>query len=742
MAHYPNLRPNWNIETKTLEFKDFSFWQEDTQKLGLEHLSHIQLGSFVRFLVEAFHVTKVAFLLPLLILGCPDYALSPEYEIPLAISGAVAIFLPESQHWKFKHTPPGYLPNDAHSNLRLAYPTLEQSLASLRPGAPPGQDLVLQLAKVFPWCIAITKLGDTLWVEAPKSKGNLKERLEGQAEFRRRILEEPETELNIIEGNTNGNGSAKAELTSSSTMTSVNNLQRTYCSISAGLLVERNGHKRLAFVPAIQKAQRLDPAAVPSDSWKTIGRFGNQIRNSKFVLAELDGNVEFGNRLLNNSEELVSAKKILRSIDHSLGDQCFINTPATGLQMLYRYGKRFEIARERDKDTNETRLSVSRVQGIYLTNKPDKFFLPGGRASFAGALIMRCHPGDCQRPGAVELMKLGQVCGVVTSANSTGTRQLSLRLENYMIFTEDFDDLDADCWKVVNNPSTDREGVNTLSTGQEAKRPRCGCCSLMYPWTPSNNSKAVDSMQFVPSMASLLDQRIIFVLSLLLTLLTPAIANVEKTIFTAPALLPIPLQEPSLANLKLPVLTPDASSIRTNLSRVFPSEPKDYSSGLATWVLLDSLNPSQRYEFRVCWAATQPTGFVLDVYELDTLWATPELVQSLAGYANSRQDQEAELHEESPREGVGERKASLLLLQIKASADYFTDDAALMKDPPPVLVDLILDPYLFNVVPRSLVPTAGYIALVSVVAWFVARSIASRLQTIAVTADSAEKKKS
>ncbi|GKT99663.1 hypothetical protein FLAG1_01754 [Fusarium langsethiae] len=240
-------------------------------------------------------------------------------------------------------------------------------------------------------------------------------------------------------------------------------------------------------------------------------------------------------------------------------------------------------------------------------------------------------------------------------------------------------------------------------------------------------------------MLFLLNNRIVYLL-VLAAVLTSVLANVEKTIFTAPALLPIPQQKPSLADLRLPVLTPDASEIRTNLSRVFPSKAKDYASGAATWVLLDNLNPEQRYEFRVCWAAIQPTGFVLDVFELDTVWETPELIQSLAGYAFSRQDEGTDLHEESPQPGEKERKASLLLLQIKASADYFTDDEALMKYPPTVLVDLILDPYLFNIVPRSLVPTAGYIVVLAVVSWFMARSIASRLQAIAVTTDSADKK--
>ncbi|RSL90178.1 hypothetical protein CEP51_000847 [Fusarium floridanum] len=231
-------------------------------------------------------------------------------------------------------------------------------------------------------------------------------------------------------------------------------------------------------------------------------------------------------------------------------------------------------------------------------------------------------------------------------------------------------------------------------------------------------------------------RHILPILGLVLFLATSTEANAEKVIFTAPDAVPIPLQKPSLADLNLPVLTPDSWSIRTNLSRVFPKEPKDYASGAATWLLLDSLNEGQRYEFRVCWAAIQPTGFVMDVYDLDTVWDTPELMQSLADYAYSRQPS---TDSQEDRE-EGERSASVLLLQIKASADYFTDDTALMRDPPPVLVDLILDPYLYNLIPRSLVPTIGFLVLVGLVAWFVARSVASKLQSIAVAGESREKK--
>lgn len=64
-----------------------------------------------------------------------------------------------------------------------------------------------------------------------------------------------------------------------------------------------------------------------------------------------------------------------------------------------------------------------------------------------------------------------------------------------------------------------------------------------------------------------------------------------------------------------------------------------------------------------------------------------------------------------------------------------------MKTPPPVLVDLVLDPYLYNVVPRSLVPTAGYLVIVGIVTWFVAQWIASTLRTIASPAESEDKKR-
>lgn len=91
-------------------------------------------------------------------------------------------------------------------------------------------------------------------------------------------------------------------------------------------------------------------------------------------------------------------------------------------------------------------------------------------------------------------------------------------------------------------------------------------------------------------------------------------------------------------------------------------------------------------------------------------------------------------------DGSDERLASVLLLRVIVAADYFTDNADLMANPPPVLVDLILDPFLLNVLPRSLLPTVGYIAVVVVVTWLVARHIASSFRSLATSPQEKAKK--
>jgi len=79
-------------------------------------------------------------------------------------------------------------------------------------------------------------------------------------------------------------------------------------------------------------------------------------------------------------------------------------------------------------------------------------------------------------------------------------------------------------------------------------------------------------------------------------------ANVEKTIFLGPEPAIIPSQHPTLADLALDALTPSNWSLRTTLPSSFPTDV--YPRGRPIWLLLDALSHGQRYEVRICWAAT------------------------------------------------------------------------------------------------------------------------------------------
>ncbi|KAL2116892.1 hypothetical protein VTJ04DRAFT_9060 [Mycothermus thermophilus] len=229
---------------------------------------------------------------------------------------------------------------------------------------------------------------------------------------------------------------------------------------------------------------------------------------------------------------------------------------------------------------------------------------------------------------------------------------------------------------------------------------------------------------------------------LTLNLIIPVLANTEKAIFLGPDpaaadVSPVP---PELSNIHLDTLTPRDFTHRTRLPAVFPSleNPK----GKATWVLLDGLTPGQRYEVRVCWPATQPTTFTLTPYSPSTVYSTPDLLSSLLNYTASYNHRQQ--HQPLPPRTTNP-SGTQLLLQILAAADFFTTNTTLMLHPPPVDADIILDPFLFNVLPRSLAGTVGYLVFVAVVAYFgvvrVVKGVIAELVRSGVEADGEGKKK-
>lgn len=181
-------------------------------------------------------------------------------------------------------------------------------------------------------------------------------------------------------------------------------------------------------------------------------------------------------------------------------------------------------------------------------------------------------------------------------------------------------------------------------------------------------------------------------------------ANTEKVIFLAPAAINLP---ETLKNLQLDVLTLSAFSLRKSLPVSFPTE--EQPQGEESWYLLRTLKDGQRYEVRICWAAIQPTNFEIDVFDVDRVLNIPQLVERIP--LGQHQHQTLDV-------APIDQAESILFLRVWSAAAFFTTNKTLMQSPPPVDVDIILDPYLANVFPKSLLPTAAYIICLAVSSWY------------------------
>ena len=94
----------------------------------------------------------------------------------------------------------------------------------------------------------------------------------------------------------------------------------------------------------------------------------------------------------------------------------------------------------------------------------------------------------------------------------------------------------------------------------------------------------------------------LYILLLLLSQIIAVVANTEKTIFLGPAKLEVPTAQPTLEDLHLDALSPHYWSLRTHIQAEFPTNTSKH--GQSSWILLHGLREGQRYEVRICWAAT------------------------------------------------------------------------------------------------------------------------------------------
>lgn len=109
------------------------------------------------------------------------------------------------------------------------------------------------------------------------------------------------------------------------------------------------------------------------------------------------------------------------------------------------------------------------------------------------------------------------------------------------------------------------------------------------------------------------------------------------------------------------------------------------------------------------------------------MFDTPDLITSLASFSESRIQSLPSLQDEES-EPRTEQEESILFLRIRSAADFFTSNKTLMQQPLPVDVDVILDPYLGNVLPKSLVSTVVYLILLGLGSVFISSSVWKHIQ--------------
>lgn len=189
-------------------------------------------------------------------------------------------------------------------------------------------------------------------------------------------------------------------------------------------------------------------------------------------------------------------------------------------------------------------------------------------------------------------------------------------------------------------------------------------------------------------------------------------ANVEKTIFvTRESTKPVASLEHFMTHIEY--LSPAQPVLKRTIDVSFPRQ--ESSGTRAQWLLLDGLEAKRRYEVRICWSATQPTSFALKTLEPIEIRNSTAFLSSLEDYSNS-----FDFHRVSK---LSDLSSPHLFLQISAWADYYSSSTKLMLEPAPVDVEIILDPFAFNLLPRTLISPSIYIVGVCLLAWLISGAL-------------------
>ncbi|CCU82443.1 unnamed protein product [Blumeria hordei] len=234
----------------------------------------------------------------------------------------------------------------------------------------------------------------------------------------------------------------------------------------------------------------------------------------------------------------------------------------------------------------------------------------------------------------------------------------------------------------------------------------------------------------------MLQQFILLLLSVSLVL-----SNTEKTTLVGPKRIDPFYWHTALSQIDLKVLSPHHTPFRTHIKSTFPNNLSKI--GRTSWFILGDLIEGQKYEVRICWAATQPTMFRIKTHEFHRESDIPKLVTEMmkSGDVGSSDPQVKFFHTNLTSSIALDQdiELSTVLLQLDAAADYYTWNKELMQEVPHVRVDIIVDPYIFNIFPQSLLLTMVYISLLFVGSCIFSTIVVGMLESISRQSIKSEK---
>jgi hypothetical protein len=457
------LEPKVDIATSSLNFKEFSYWNEESKTM--QNVGNDYSTALLYYLLEKFGVTRMQESLPFLILWCGN-DIPPPDKRPFSIAGCIAVWLTESDP-----SPSDLFIGDWGESDDIK---IDEDLAAdlVRFHMPRDDTLLRLVTQYFPGADGISFISHTVIVEYP---------LESESSWKHRVQILPAgfsnagISLNVSNGPLLTMELKRLKTPKPGILAALEEDDSDYVKsqgcfypgvmlhakngdqISAGVAVERGSETRLsvAFHCWQQEyAETPDKLGDPNHFSVTqgetaVGYVEQRIGTTDIGLAKLKEGVVFQNRFLDIP---TTAQSLLSSNDIEIGDDFLLDSFVTGRQRLRCLGKHIKIEGDREvlkgpqNSLPGPGTYIRLRQGIYASGSPEIHGVPKIRAGVCGSAIVRVKKAG--KAGETVLQN-GEVAGFMHWSDLQHKYDTGGSL---LCFADAVDELISAGWKIVQVP--------------------------------------------------------------------------------------------------------------------------------------------------------------------------------------------------------------------------------------------------------------------------------------------------